>query len=196
MNIIFKKTIGAEIADHIEELGQLRIKVFSEWPYLYDGDLEYEKKYLKTYSQAKNSFVFMIFDNDTLVGATTAIALSEETAEFQKPFVEGNIPISEVVYFGESILLKEYRGQGFGKTFMQERILFAKSISGIKHVAFCAVQRDSNDSRKPIDAKPLDEFWRSMGFTQQQNMFGEYEWKDIGEYKPSKKKLLFWMKSL
>lgn len=196
MNIVFKKASGGEIQPYVEKLGQLRIQVFADWPYLYDGDLEYEKKYLQTYVQSKKSFIFMIFDGDTLVGATTAIALTDETPEFQKPFHQKNIPISEVVYFGESILLPKYRGQGFGKRFMEERLQFAKSTEGIKTVAFCAVQRDWTDKRKPKEAKPLDEFWLSLGFQQQQDMKAEYEWKDIGETSSSKKYLKFWLKNI
>lgn len=196
MNVIFKKATGSDIKNYVEDLGRLRITVFAEWPYMYDGDLEYEKKYLNTYIQSRKSFIFMVYDSNHLIGATTAIALSDETQEFQKPFLNKQIPISEVMYFGESILLKEYRGHGFGKRFMEERLNFASSISHIKYAAFCAVQRDPKDPRKPDDAKPLDPFWLSLGFAPQNDMLAEYEWKDIGDQKSTQKKLKFWLKKL
>ena len=37
---------GGEIANHIEELGQFRIAIFNEFPYLYAGDMGAERKYL------------------------------------------------------------------------------------------------------------------------------------------------------
>lgn len=196
MDIKYKSAQGHEIKNWVNALGELRIKVFAEWPYLYQGDLDYERKYLQTYVKAKNSFVFMIFDKEKLVGATTAIALQEETAEFQKPFLDKSINLNEVVYFGESILLKEYRGQGFGKRFMQERLNFAKTVQGAKMAAFCAVQREPNHPKKPHDIRPLDPFWRAMGFIQIDDMLAQYAWTDIGESKPTAKKLKFWVKNL
>ena len=40
---------GKQILDHIDKLAQLRIAIFKEYPYLYDGNFLYEQKYLKTY---------------------------------------------------------------------------------------------------------------------------------------------------
>ena len=40
---------GAEIARHVDALAALRITVFREWPYLYEGSPQYETRYLQTY---------------------------------------------------------------------------------------------------------------------------------------------------
>ena len=37
---------GEEIAPALRALARLRIAVFRDWPYLYDGSLAYEEKYL------------------------------------------------------------------------------------------------------------------------------------------------------
>ena len=34
----FKRVTGSDIAPHVEDLARLRIEVFREFPYLYDGD--------------------------------------------------------------------------------------------------------------------------------------------------------------
>ena len=49
MSLTFIKKIGAEIRDYFEDLTQLRMTVFKEFPYLYEGSLEYELEYLETY---------------------------------------------------------------------------------------------------------------------------------------------------
>ncbi len=41
MKFQFKKVHGKEIQPYLEILGQLRINVFKEFPYLYKGSLSY-----------------------------------------------------------------------------------------------------------------------------------------------------------
>ena len=48
-NIRIERKSGAALIEHISDLASLRIEVFRDFPYLYDGDFEYEKKYLQTY---------------------------------------------------------------------------------------------------------------------------------------------------
>ncbi len=69
---------GQDIKTYQDQLGELRIEVFKDWPYLYKGDLKYERAYLQRYIQSKNSMALLVFDQDQLVGATTAILLSDE----------------------------------------------------------------------------------------------------------------------
>ena len=42
-----------EIASYRDEIAKLRIEIFRDFPYLYDGDFEYEKKYLKVYEESQ-----------------------------------------------------------------------------------------------------------------------------------------------
>jgi hypothetical protein len=42
---------GQDIIPFIPELAKLRIEIFKSYPYLYDGDLDYEHNYLNTYSK-------------------------------------------------------------------------------------------------------------------------------------------------
>jgi hypothetical protein len=41
--IHIQRISGAALAVYIPELARLRIQVFRDFPYLYDGDLDYEK---------------------------------------------------------------------------------------------------------------------------------------------------------
>ncbi|HRQ91226.1 MAG TPA: GNAT family N-acetyltransferase, partial [Bacteroidia bacterium] len=45
----YEELHGDTLRPHLRELGGLRIAVFREYPYLYDGDLDYEERYLETY---------------------------------------------------------------------------------------------------------------------------------------------------
>ena len=42
MNISVKRFSGTEAQPYLPDLARLRIEVFREFPYLYDGNLDYE----------------------------------------------------------------------------------------------------------------------------------------------------------
>ena len=160
---------------------------------MYDGSLEYEKKYLSTYIKTDKSFLAIVLDNDLVVGVTTAIHLSEETEEFKIPFSEFNI--DKIVYFGESIIKNEYRGKKIGHEFFRLREDFAnKLIPNLEYTCFCAVNRESNHHLMPLRYRPLDGFWNRMGYRKQSDLFTEYKWKDIDKDLEDKKKMTFWIK--
>ncbi len=187
---------GKDLEPYLNDLGRLRIQIFKEWPYLYEGNLEYEKNYLKTYTQAQNSFIAICYHQGRPVGATTAIDLTEEEESFQKPFLEHAYNVEDIVYFGESILLKEYRGHGIGQLFMKLRLEFAQSLPNKKIVSFCAVVRPQNHSLRPTDYKPLDDFWIKNGFAKVPGMLTSYSWKDLDKTEETKKEMQFWIKHI
>jgi len=78
---------GQDILPFIPELARLRIEIFKSYPYLYDGDLDYEYNYLNTYVQCNESIIVLALDHGKVVGVSSAIPLEFETIEFQKPFL-------------------------------------------------------------------------------------------------------------
>jgi len=193
MSIQFKMVIGEEIKKYIPELAWLRISVFREFPYLYDGSEAYEKEYLSTYLRSPLSVFVLALNNESVIGAASGTPLTQETDEVQKPFIDQGIDPKNVFYFGESVLLKQYRGQGIGKMFMQERENHA-----LKHnfpiTAFCGVVRPDDHPRRPSDFRPLDTFWMKYGYQKQSKMITEFIWQDLDEETASPKKMMFWMK--
>src|SRR6476620_8641711 len=139
--LTFHRLRGAEARAYTKELAALRLKVFYDFPYLYEGTEEYEMKYLETYFKAKKSFICVVEDQGKIVGATTSIWAEEEEESFKKPFSDFGIDPENVFYFGESVLLKQYRGSGVGIKFFLEREAFAKTLPFIKTLSFCAVER-------------------------------------------------------
>lgn len=196
MSLTFRTERGAGFSSILDELGELRIRVFREWPYLYEGNLDYERTYLKTYLQSPTSFGFFAFDGDKLVGATTAMELQDELLAFQQPFIQQSFDVNKVVYFGESILLPEYRGKGLGKRFMQERLSYARSFGDKEFAAFCAVARPSDHPLRPASYKPLDQFWLASGFTPCEDMVASFKWKDLDKKHDDQKILQFWLQPL
>ncbi len=186
---------GEELTPHLDALGDLRIRVFREFPYLYDGSLEYEREYLRTYLNSSRSLVVLAFDGERAVGATTCLPLRDEGPEFQKPFLEAGYDIDRVCYFGESILLPEYRGLGAGKEFFMRREAHAQTLPGLRWTAFCAVDRAADHPLRPPDYRPLDGLWSKQGYHKQPDLQATFVWKEIGEETESPKTLTFWLKS-
>ena len=60
---------GEAINPYIDALAQLRIDVFREYPYLYDGEMEYERRYLQTFGQAPDSLLVVVLDGEAVGGA-------------------------------------------------------------------------------------------------------------------------------
>lgn len=187
---------GDEALTHFHAIATLRMKVFHDFPYLYDGSYDYEKRYLQTYFSCPESFLCLCWNGDNLVGATTGVPLQYEEAAFQKTFLDHGIPPNEVFYFGESILLGEYRGRGLGKQFFIERERFATSLRPFGYLSFCAVIRPQNHPMRPADYRPLDAFWKNRGFAPVNGFTTQYSWKDVGDSHETKKNMQFWLKNL
>ncbi|WP_038168829.1 GNAT family N-acetyltransferase [Verrucomicrobium sp. BvORR106] len=187
---------GTEVEPWLDGLGELRISVFHEYPYLYDGTLEYEREYLMTYVNTPDSLVVLVLDDaKQVVGATTCLPLRDEGPEFQAPFLSAGYEVNSVCYFGESILLPQLRGQGLGKEFFKRREAHARKL-GCRWSAFCAVDRMADHPLRPPGYRVLDDFWVSQGYQKHPELQATFVWKEIGEESESPKTLTFWLKDL
>lgn len=195
MNLEIKLVYGHEISDYINQIARLRIKVFREFPYLYEGDLEYEKKYLARYVNARHSLCILVFDKAELVGMSSCLPFIEEEDDIKKPYLDAGIDIQNSFYFGESILDAKYRGNGLGKDFFKLREEYAlKVYPDLIRCAFCAVQREADHPLKPPDYRELRQFWHSQGYLLNKSLVLSYKWKDINKKFEDAKTLIFWEK--
>lgn len=184
-----------EIERFIDAIAALRIEVFRDWPYLYDGDLAYERHYLQTYLDAPNAFIAGAFDGEVLVGASTAMPMREHEAAFSKPLIAAGMDVNSLFYFGESVLRHSYRGQGAGLAFFDLREAEAKR-QNYKTCVFAAVERPKNHKLRPDNYVPLDAFWQKRGYAKLADVQTHYAWRDIGETKETNKPMNYWLKSL
>lgn len=184
-----------EVAARFDELARLRIVVFRAFPYLYDGDMDYERRYLETCLAAPGAFVCGAFDGDSLVGAATAAPLAEHKAAFAEPFSARGLHVGDFFYFGESVLLQDYRGQGIGVRFFEEREAEARR-QGFSRCIFSAVIRPADHPARPDDHRPLDAFWRNRAYRRMEGLTTVYGWKDVGDEAETEKPMEYWMRAL
>ena len=186
---------GAALLPHLDEVAALRIAVFRDWPYLYDGDVGYEREYLAAYAESPSSVVVLARDGEAVVGASTGIPLAEDSAEFQAPFAERGMEVATVFYCGESVLLPLYRGRGLGHAFFDAREAHARALGGFAHTAFAAVDRDDGDPRKPAGHRGNEAFWAKRGYVRQPGMTMKLHWNEVG-IGEVEHPLTFWLRPL
>ena len=195
MSIAVRALTGTDLQAALGDLARLRIAVFAAWPYLYAGSADYEQEYLAEFTAAQDAVLVAAFDGNRIVGAATASPLAAQDGYIRAPFVQAGIDPAGVFYFGESVLLPDYRGQGIGHAFFDQREAAARAY-GAAQTAFCAVIRADDHPLRPAGYVPLDRFWQGRGYAPVPGMTGEFSWQEHGESGESAKPMQFWMRTL
>ncbi len=186
---------GEDLKNALDDLARLRIKVFRDWPYLYEGSMAYEAGYLQRYANSAEAVIVGAFDGDRLVGAATGEPLGGEVAAFSRPLREKGYDPSGIFYMAESVLDPAYRGQGLGHRFFDEREAHARRL-GFREAVFCAVIRPDDHPLRPPDYRPLDPFWQKRGYEKLDGVIVRFPWTDIGERGETDKPMQVWFRKL
>jgi len=192
--IEIKRYTGKAAQPFLEEIAQLRIAVFREFPYLYDGTMSYEMEYLSEYFTPGKSLLVVARCGSRIVGVSTGLPLAEADEEFRKPISDAGADLNDVFYFGESVLLPEFRGRGIGHSFFDERESWAAEC-GFRSTGFCSVIREPDHPLMPADYRPHDSFWQKRGYTRQDGLIVRFPWKQIGEDTESPQELVYWLRN-
>lgn len=196
MTVRIEVLSGPEIRPLLTDLARLRIEVFRDWPYLYDGSYDYEREYFANFARAEGSIVVAAVDGGRIVGAATGTPLGGHADEFATPFRERGMDIGRIFYFGESVLLRSYRSRGIGHAFFDERETHVRARGGFTQMTFCSVIRPTDHPARPLDYLPLDAFWRKRGYTPVPGLVGSFAWQDIGAAAETLKPMQYWMKAV
>jgi GNAT superfamily N-acetyltransferase len=187
---------GKDIAGVLPALARLRIAVFRDWPYLYDGSSAYEEQYLAKLAAARGAVIVAAYDGGEIVGCATAAPMAEVEAGFAEPFRASGMDIGRIFYCGESVLLPAWRRRGLGHAFFDHREAQARALGRFTHVAFCAVVRPDYHPLRPKDYVPLDAFWQKRGYAKAEGLVARFAWKDIDQPAETAKPMQFWMRAL
>jgi GNAT superfamily N-acetyltransferase len=187
---------GASFAAALDDLARLRIAVFRDWPYLYDGSMAYEQTYLDKFAATAGSVIVAARDGTGIVGCATAAPLLSHEPEFAEPFLQAGYDPARIFYFGESVLLPAYRSRGIGHAFFDHREAAAKRMPAVTHTAFCGVMRPHDHPARPASYVPLDTFWARRGYAKVNGLIASYAWTDVGQPEKTSKPMQFWMRAL
>jgi GNAT superfamily N-acetyltransferase len=188
-------TDPAARADAMPALARLRMAVFREWPYLYDGTLDYEAHYLSRFLDESGAVLVIARDGDDIVGVATASPMARQDEATREPFEDSGHDIAALSYFGESVLLPAHRGKGIGHVFFDLREAAARE-AGFTEACFCGVIRPADHPLRPHGARDLGPFWRARGYEPFDGMIAHYDWKDIHQPEESRHPMQFWHRVL
>lgn len=177
----------------LDDLARLRIEVFRSFPYLYDGDLDYERNYLRSYRDNPEAVIVVAREGGKVVGAATGMPFERhgDAAQMVGPLP----PKDEIFYCAESVLLPQYRGRGIGHAFFDAREAAARE-GGFKFSLFCSVIRPEDHPARPLDYRPHDAFWRKRGYAPAEGVIATFHWQDLGETEETSHRLQGWMRQL
>ncbi len=185
---------GAELEGAIDALASLRIGVFKAYPYLYAGNADYERHYLRSFANAKHAIIAAAcLEDGRVIGCATGSALDAHHAEFSAPLVKLGVDSATTFYFGESVLLPTFRGHGLGHVFFDAREAHARAL-GYQRACFCAVTRPPDHPEMPSGYTPLDRFWSARGYHRLEGVSTTYDWPEIANGPDIAHDMAYWLR--
>lgn len=196
----FEKHTGKDVAKFTTLIANYRISFFKKFPYLYEGNMEYESNYLEGILNEKKSLLVVIQFNNSPIGISTSYPLTTEAdilTETYEKFISENKKPEEYFYYSEIILSDDHRQKGLSKTVYEIQEDYAKTL-GFKKICLATVLREKNDIRKPLDYRDSDGLWENLGFSKTKIII-DYEWPTIqfdSSIQKNKNKMIFWEKNV
>lgn len=185
-----------KIDKFIDDIARLRISIFREYPYLYDGDKAYEVDYLKKFINTEDSMLVLAFSDEKIVGALTGLPLRYEEPNVREPWIQSNRPIDQLYYFSEGLLRREFRNIGIGRRMFQLAENWVENTHRYEAFTLATVIRSEDHPKKPAHFSSTDRFWEKLGYRKTNDMICTIPWKEVGEVQESPKPLLFWSKNI
>jgi GNAT superfamily N-acetyltransferase len=192
----FETFARGRAAPLIPALSRLRMAVFRDWPYLYDGSAAQEEEYLAPFIAGPSAALVVAFDGAEPVGCATCMALEEALDEVVAPFRAMGLDPEAHFYFGESVLLPQYRGRGAGVAFFAAREAHALAVSACAYATFCAVRRPDDHKLRPAGAGTLHGFWRNRGYAPVPGLACTMAWKQVDSAGEVTNTLDFWRRRI
>lgn len=195
-DLVVESYHGQEAEPFLPDVARLRIEVFRESPYLYDGHHEYEEKYLATYCRSPEAVIVVARHGSEIVGVSTALPLLEHSDGVGPVLAKAGFDPASIYYFGESVLRRDARGLGIGHAFFDHREAAARRSGRFTHTAFCAVARPGDHPARPADYVPHDAFWTKRGYVKRPDIVASFAWRDLGDAEETAKPMVFWVREL
>ena len=192
--------VGDQVTGYIEQVSEMRINAFREFPYLYAGNMEYEKEYFSGFCQCPEAILVLGKYNGSLVAASTALPMKSDAdilGEAILEFEKAGKNIDRTFYFGEVIVLPQWQRKGLAASLYKLQESKAREW-GFKEIALATVVRADNDVRRPKLYKNTDNVWRALGYSPEP-IFIDYHWPTFqsdGTIQDTKNKMQFWTKKI
>ncbi|MHC1698606.1 MAG: GNAT family N-acetyltransferase [Geobacteraceae bacterium] len=195
MEITEQLLTGAAITDALDDLATLRLDIFPEYPYLYQGRREDELTYLATYAEAPDACVTLAYDGLTVIGAATGMPLIYEDAQMLDAFAGTTFPLNEVYYVGELLFRSDYRNCGLGQELLDRLESHICSLGRYRKLTCATVERPEDHPLRPSNYIPISRFLARTGFTRLSGVNTHFMWRETDGDKRDHL-MQFWTKDL
>ena len=195
MEITERLLTGAAIADALDDLAALRLDIFPEYPYLYQGSREDELAYLATYAEAPDACVILTDDGLTVIGAATGMPLIHEDAHMLDAFAGTTFPLNEIYYVGELLFRPAYRNCGLGQKLLDRLESHIRSLGRYRRLTCATVERPEDHPLRPSDYIPIARFLARTGFVRLPGVTTHFIWRETDGVKRDHP-MQFWSKEL
>lgn len=189
--MIILELTGQEIIDRLDDLAGLRLNIFREYPYLYEGKIEDERCYLADY--AAKGCALLACDGERVAGAITGMPLADESAAFVKPFFAAGLVPEDYFYIGELLLHKQYRGQGLGSRLLANLEQLVGKQGRYHRYCFATVVRPDEHHLRPLEFIPIERFSIRHGYRPLSGVSVQIAWQEL-DGQTTAKTLRFWDK--
>jgi len=170
---------GADVATCLEDLATLRLEIFREFPYLYDGRREDELRYLARYAEITDTCVALAESGGTIIGAGTGIPLSAEGAAIQAGFATAGPDTADIYYIGELLLYPGYRNSRFGSRLFGLMEGHARSCGRYRRLGCATVLRPDDHPLRSADYLPIERFLERHRFSPLPGSQPGIAWREI-----------------
>lgn len=181
-------------------VAQLRVDIFKNYPYLYDGDIQEEMDDLQKYAQDDNSALAIAYRNDTPIGFLGGSDLTAYSWHFENSvpdmFKNAGLNPQEYYYFTDVIILPEHRGNGLSPQLFKALEKYAQN-KGSNGSCFIT-EHHENHPLKPDNHKSLVPLWNGLNY-KKSTLITYASWpthQADGTIKQERHPLVFWFKNL
>jgi GNAT superfamily N-acetyltransferase len=186
---------GTAIADGLDEVATLRLEIFREYPYLYQGRRDDELAYLGAYAAAPDACVILAYDGDAVIGAIAGMPLVHEDPEMIDAFAGITFPLDEVYYVGELLFRSAYRNGGLGQKLLVRLESHLRSLGRCRSLTCATVERPDDHPLRPHDYIAMTRFLARTGFVRLTGVTTSFTWREIDGVKRDHL-MQFWSKSI
>jgi GNAT superfamily N-acetyltransferase len=195
MDISERLLKGSQIQDYLEQIAQLRLTIFKEYPYLYDGGLKDELVYLQHYTNHAEATAIITSCGNELAGAVTAIPLQYESEEITSPLASMQYPVECTIYIGELLFYPDYRNKGLGTRLLSGIEQHFHSQKNYEYLTSATVNRAEDHLCRPEGYVPIERFLQRNQFAKMPGVTTHITWKEIdGVHRDHE--MQFWIKAL
>jgi len=178
----------------------LRIRVFRDYPYLYDGNRAYEEHYLQGLARNERSLVAVARVDGAVVAAATALPLGNDAeilAGIDRQFAKLGLDARDYYYYSEIVVDAAHRGRGIAREFYRRRRDRAIAL-GYRKVCFAAIVREPGVLPAPADYFDPAPMWTALGFVQHPDISVTFRWPTLTPAGTQEidHRLVFWLSDL